>query len=104
MRAMTGKAASCPDSEGRGADVLMWNTGPRHIPASPHAAHYLPQGTKQPRYGEHFLLPLGQVRERGSNMQPQLEDGGWSGASRWVAASTFSGQEALLKNKAALCF
>lgn len=46
----------------------------------------------------------GQVRERGSNMQPQLEDGGWSGASRWVAASTFSGQEALLKNKAALCF
>lgn len=34
----------------------------------------------------------------------QLENRGWRRASRWVVASRFSGQEALLKNKASLCF
>lgn len=54
---MAGKAASCPDSVEVAQCVdVEHDTG--HIPASLHGAHHPPKGTKQPCYGEHFLLPL----------------------------------------------
>lgn len=75
---MTGKAASCPDSVDmvRCADV---EHDPRRIPASLHGAHYLPQGTKQPCYGEHFLLRLprqSQVQAWGTNMTSHCNPAG----------------------------
>lgn len=72
---------------------------PRHIPVSPHGAHYLPSGRKQPCYGEHFLLPLlrhGQVLPTVT----QLE----SAERRKSISPAQSVQEAPLKNKAALCW
>ena len=106
MRVMTGKCCFLSRRRGRGA-MCRCGTWPGAHPCLPARRPLSPIGYKAAPAMASISCFLSRGRARYITRLPtvtQLEDGGRRGASRWVVASRFSGQEALLKNKAGLCF
>lgn len=93
-----------------GRDVLMWNTAwGASLPlcTAPIISHWVQSSPAMASISCFLSRSRARYMYEAVTWLPtvtQRESRGWRAASRWVVASRFSGQEALLKNKASLCF